>query len=30
MNAVRALDEETSLFLSHVDSAVVEILTGLH
>lgn len=30
MNAVRALDEETSLFFSHYDPAVVETLTGLH
>ena len=30
MNAVRALDEETSLFFSHYDPAVVEMLTGLH
>lgn len=30
MNAVRVLDEETSLFFSHYDPAVVEMLTGLH
>ncbi len=30
MNAIRALDEEESLFFSHYDSAVVEMLTKLH
>lgn len=30
MNAIRNLDEETSLFFSHYDPAVVEMLTGLH
>ena len=30
MNAVRALDEKESLFFSHYDPAVVEMLTKLH
>lgn len=30
MNAIRKLDEETSLFFSHYDPAVVEMLAGLH
>lgn len=30
MNAIRALDEEESLFFSHYDPAVVEMLTKLH
>ena len=30
MDAIRALDEEQSLFFSHYDPAVVEMLTKLH
>lgn len=30
MDAIRGLDEEESLFFSHYDPAVVEMLTGLH
>lgn len=30
MNAIRKLDEETSLFFSHYNPAVVEMLAGLH
>lgn len=30
MNAIRALDENKSLFFSHYDPAVVEMLTKLH
>lgn len=30
MDALRALDEKESLFFSHYDPAVVEMLTNLH
>lgn len=30
MNAIRALDEKESLFFSHYDPSVVEMLTKLH